>query len=112
MILVSLPISEMGLLEVELTNVLAVNFFGGIISLKGEDPNCQMKMMLTGAKYIEIQNSQVPYPRGIKIDVISNNFYAKGKSCGKKSGRNVVFFLLHTISVEIELRYTLEPFLK
>jgi lipopolysaccharide cholinephosphotransferase len=79
-------------------------FFGGIFPIEGEDPNCQMKIMRSGTKYTEIQNTKLPFPRGIGIDAFPIVSMPKGR-LAKRIRKRRGLFLLHTIAVELEYRY-------
>jgi lipopolysaccharide cholinephosphotransferase len=79
-------------------------FFGGIYPKNGEDPNCLLKIMLSGTSFTEIQNTQVPFPRGIGIDafpIIEMPKNAFHEFLRKKQGD----FLRHAIAVGIEYHY-------
>jgi phosphorylcholine metabolism protein LicD len=79
-------------------------FFGGLSPADGNDPNCQMKIMLTGTTYTEIQNTSFPFPRGIGIDTFPICHMPKNRLMEKirqKHGQ----MLMHIIAVEMEYRY-------
>lgn len=79
-------------------------FFGGIFPRDGSDPNCQMKVMLSGTRFIEIQNTTLPFPRGIGIDIFPIYEVSKHTLLRKIEGQREMF-LLHAIALSMEYHY-------